>query len=68
MLLQYFFLEQNQIGGSLENSAHIYVEVEGNIEMKVYKGKDMPVNERYGEIGNVDINIYECVAYAVINT
>ena len=34
--------------------------------MKALKRKDMPVAERCGEIGNVDINMNECAAYAVI--
>ena len=54
------------VGRILDNSAHVYEEVEGNIEMKALKRKDMPVAERCGEIGNVDINMNECAAYAVI--
>ena len=46
----------------------MYEEVGENTEMKIYKEKDVPVNERYGEIGNVDMNMNECVAYAVITT
>ena len=46
----------------------MYEEVERNIEMDVNQRKDMPDSERYGEIENVDVNMNECVAYAITKT
>ena len=68
MLLKFIFPEKNQLNRSSDNSAHVYEEVGENTEMKIYKKNDMPVNERYGEIGNIDVIMNECVAYAVIKT
>jgi len=34
--------------------------------MKLYKGNDMQVEERYGKVENTDMIMNECVAYCVV--
>ena len=62
------FAEKSQVIGSNDYSAHVYEEVGENTETKIYNEKDVPVNERYSEIGSIAVNMNECVVYAVIKT